>query len=118
LGFGSLCAILCAGFGATSAQASRAHAVASIDPETSATSDWAGYVVGGAETTATFTSVSAKWVQPAVSCATRRSSYSAFWVGLGGASDTSQALEQIGTEADCRAGKPAYSMWYELVPAA
>lgn len=116
---GSLCVLLCAGFGATSAHASRVHAVATLDPETSVTSNWAGYVVGGAETsTATFTSVSAKWVQPAASCATRRSSYSAFWVGLGGAADTSQALEQIGTEADCRAGKPAYSMWYELVPAA
>jgi Peptidase A4 family len=55
-----------------------------------------------------------------VSCATRRSGDAAFWVGLGGAADTShtsQALEQIGTEADCRAGKPASSMWYELVPA-
>jgi hypothetical protein len=118
---GSLCAILCAGFGAASAHASRVHALASTDPATSVTSNWAGYVVGGAETTAptttSFTSVSAKWVQPAVSCATRRSGYSAFWLGLGGAADTSRALEQIGTEADCRAGKPAYSMWYELVPA-
>jgi hypothetical protein len=48
-----------------------------------------------------------------------RSTYSGFWVGLGGFSETSQALEQIGTEANCSAsGKPRYAMWYELVPAA
>jgi Peptidase A4 family len=43
----------------------------------------------------------------------------AFWVGLGGFSETSQALEQIGTEANCStAGKAKYAMWYELLPAA
>ena len=43
---------------------------------------------------------------------------SAFWVGLGGSSSTSQALEQIGTSADCDSttGKPKYYAWYELVP--
>ena len=41
----------------------------------------------------------------------------AFWVGLGGYATTSQALEQIGTDADCsRSGKPTYYAWYELVP--
>ena len=44
---------------------------------------------------------------------------SAFWVGLGGNSTTSNALEQTGTEADCLAnGTVRYSAWYELVPAA
>ncbi len=43
---------------------------------------------------------------------------SAFWVGLGGYSTTSQTLEQIGTSADCdsQTGEPSYYAWYELVP--
>jgi hypothetical protein len=40
------------------------------------------------------------------------------WVGIGGFSQTSNALEQIGTEVDCtHAGSPVVSAWYELVPA-
>ena len=129
-----LAAVACATIGASAAQSgivmtgvrqpvtSRANALAAASPETVASSNWAGYVVGatGAGTSAptTFTSVSSQWVQPAVTCAAGESSYAAFWVGLGGASDTSQALEQIGTSSDCRAGTAAYSMWYELVPAA
>jgi hypothetical protein len=67
----------------------------------------------------TFTSVTGNWVQPAVSCTRSKATYAAFWVGLGGFSPTSQALEQIGTQATCTAaGKKKYSLWYELVPAA
>jgi hypothetical protein len=129
-----LAAIFCANVGATTAQGgvtmtgvrrpmtSRANAVASTSPDAAVSSNWAGYVVGATDPTTaastTFTSVSARWVQPAVNCAVGESGYSAFWVGLGGATDTSQALEQIGTSSDCRAGTAAYSMWYELVPAA
>jgi hypothetical protein len=41
------------------------------------------------------------------------------WVGLGGYSPTSPALEQIGSEVDCQAsGQVVSSVWYELVPAA
>lgn len=85
-------------------------------------SNWSGYVAAASDTAATatsFTTVAGRWVQPKVSCTSGRRSSSAFWVGLGGASETSQALEQIGTEADCNvSGKATYSSWYELVPAA
>jgi Peptidase A4 family len=99
-------------------------------------SNWAGYVVTPVDATTsttsttpaappvsptptTFTSVTGSWVQPGVSCTKSRATYAAFWVGLGGFSPTSQALEQIGTQATCTAvGKKKYSMWYELVPAA
>jgi hypothetical protein len=38
-------------------------------------------------------------------------------VGLGGYRQSSQALEQTGTELDCSSrGVPVYSAWYELVP--
>jgi len=39
------------------------------------------------------------------------------WVGLGGYSTNSPALEQTGTEVDCSPdGKATYSAWYEIVP--
>jgi hypothetical protein len=80
-------------------------------------SNWAGYAVSGTS----YASVSGTWTQPAATCdaSTYSQSASAFWVGLGGNSETSNALEQTGTEADCTAGGTAtYSAWYELVPAA
>jgi hypothetical protein len=89
--------------------------------EISVSSNWAGYALNGTEADGTptqFTSVSGRWVQPRARCLQRNATYSAFWVGLGGASDQSQALEQIGTSANCsRFGIPRYAMWYELVPA-
>jgi Peptidase A4 family len=79
----------------------------------STSSNWAGYAVSGTS----FTDVSGSWVQPAVTCTRGAASYSAFWVGLGGFADGSQALEQVGTEADCSAsGTAGYTAWYELVP--
>jgi hypothetical protein len=77
-------------------------------------SNWAGYAVTGPSVR--FKSVSAQWVQPAVSCAGHLG-YSGFWVGLGGYRQESAALEQMGTEADCGAsGGGHYFAWYELVP--
>jgi hypothetical protein len=106
---------------------------------TAVSSNWAGYVVTGTGTPVssdpgsalpsadssspsgsptTFTSVTATWKQPKATCDGARPTFSAVWVGLGGFNADSQALEQIGTEADCRqSGKPAYLAWYELVPA-
>jgi hypothetical protein len=91
-----------------------------IAHDTEVSSNWAGYAVSGSDATITtsFTRVSARWVQPAATCTGQRT-YSSFWVGLGGFAETSQALEQIGTEADCTAaGNARYAMWYELLPAA
>ena len=102
-----------------------AHA-AVRDVPTETSSNWAGYAVTDNGTAAatgaaptTFSNVSGNWTQPKAACTIGNQTYSAFWVGLGGFSDGSQALEQIGTEANCSAtGKPSYSVWYELVPAA
>jgi hypothetical protein len=76
----------------------------------STSSNWAGYAVTGGP----FTSASASWKQPAVTCAAGETSYSAFWVGLDG--DTSSTVEQIGTDSDCVNGVPTYYAWYELYP--
>jgi hypothetical protein len=83
-------------------------------------SNWAGYAVTPVDTTTTYTSVAGSWTQPAAKCTRNAAAtYSAFWLGLGGFADGSQALEQTGTEADCSArGVASYSVWYELVPAA
>jgi Peptidase A4 family len=75
--------------------------------------NWAGYVAqaGGQN----FTSVSGSWTQPTVSSGSS-DGYSAFWVGLGGSQQNSQALEQVGTAADVVNGQTEYYAWYELVP--
>ena len=102
--------------GATAgASATAAHASAQHHPLhriTHASSlNWAGYDdIGGS-----YPSVSASWVQPAVSCSGGKTTYSSFWVGLDG--DGSNSVEQTGTEADCSHGQAFYSSWYEFYPA-
>jgi hypothetical protein len=84
-------------------------------------SNWAGYAAVPADgATASFSDVTASWAEPKVTCTAGRTDSAAFWVGLGGDSDTSQSLEQLGTEADCdgSGGAPTYSAWWEIVPAA
>jgi len=75
-------------------------------------SNWSGYATFGAANT--YKSVSASWKQPTVTCATRETSYSSFWVGLDGYNDST--VEQIGTEADCYRGHAQYYVWYEMYP--
>jgi hypothetical protein len=84
---------------------------------TTVSSNWAGYAVAGSsKSPVRFKSVSAHWLQPSVTC-TGGQSYSGFWVGLGGYEQSSQALEQIGTEANCSSSGAADDYaWYELVP--
>jgi hypothetical protein len=92
---------------------------AAADVQQAASANWSGYVVGGSSGSSApdYRSVSGSWVQPTAKC-TADSSYSAFWVGLGGAGQT-EALEQDGTEANCSAdGTASYYAWYELVPSA
>jgi hypothetical protein len=88
-------------------------------------SNWSGYAVTGVGSTATvastsmsFTDVTGTWTQPAATCTPGQSTSAAIWVGLGGYTVGSNALEQTGTSADCNgAGKATYYAWYELVPA-
>ena len=97
---------------ASSASAVKVHAQGEVS------SNWSGYVVRSKHGQ-NFSSVSGSWVQPKVSANSSNSqSSSAFWIGLGGSSNQSQALEQVGTEADVTNGQTVYHAWYELVPAA
>jgi Peptidase A4 family len=112
-------AVLAAGLGAASMMSGVATAAAHPDAATwagpihklshSTSSNWAGYAVTGSR----YTSVSASWMQPAVSCSAA-TTYSSFWVGLDG--DTTNTVEQTGSEADCSSGKAVYSAWYEMYP--
>ena len=76
----------------------------------SASSNWSGYAVAGGR----YTTVSASWTQPAVDCSVTATGWSSFWVGIDG--DTSNTVEQTGTEADCSSGRAVYSAWYEMYP--
>lgn len=76
---------------------------------------WAGYVVRA--DAGLFAGVHGRWVQPRVAC-NRPGSAAAFWIGLGGATRQSLALEQVGTSADCSdRAELSYSAWYQLWPA-
>jgi hypothetical protein len=79
---------------------------------TAATSaNWSGYAATGGS--GKFTSVSARWTEPATKCGSGNQ-YSAFWVGLDG--DGSQTVEQTGSEADCNGSRSVYSSWWEMYP--
>lgn len=92
-----------------------AGAPAALASGTTSSTNWAGYAV---QRPSGFHSVTASWVQPAPICPPGAATYSSYWVGLGGYSSYSSALEQIGTELDCtRTGRAVSSAWYETVPA-
>jgi hypothetical protein len=91
------------------ASAASAASAAAVTQVTSA--NWAGYAAAGGA--GSFTSVSASWAQPAVSCG-GTDTFSAFWAGLDG--DGTATVEQTGVEADCAGGTATYQGWYELFP--
>jgi hypothetical protein len=89
-------------------------AAAPASTTTDVSANWAGYAVHGAK----YRRVTGTWTVPKGDCAASGPSASAIWLGLGGFSDESRALEQMGTELDCTSsGRAQYSAWYELVPA-
>ena len=109
-------AILAATAAVTGVSAGSASADATSQEQVS--QNWAGYVAGGSSSDTQFSNVSGSWVEPTATCGSGQT-YSAFWVGLGGSGNSSGALEQTGTQADCTAdGGTDYYAWYELVPAA
>jgi Peptidase A4 family len=87
-----------------------------VDAQLQQSGNWAGYVVQS-NAGQSFSSVSGSWTQPSVSSGSGQG-YSAYWVGLGGAGQQSQSLEQVGTSADVSGGQTQYYAWYELLPAA
>ena len=91
--------------------------------------NWAGYadIASPSNGADTFQTLSASWVEPAVTCTATHggllglgathAAYSSFWVGLDGY--TSSSVEQTGSDSDCSSGgTPTYYAWYEMYPAA
>jgi hypothetical protein len=84
----------------------------------SVSANWSGYAAVDANAAGLqFTSVTGTWTVPATTCDLSSDGSAAFWVGLGGSSDTSAGLEQTGTGADCNNGTATYYAWYEILPA-
>lgn len=78
--------------------------------------NWAGYAIHG--TAEAFRQVAGVWREPSATCRPGRQTFSSYWVGIGGYSASSRALEQTGTEVDCTAqGHVRAFAWFELVPA-
>ncbi len=110
------------------ASASQAHAAgaplsfapgSTVAPQVS--SNWGGYaLVSPGAAPVSFTDVTGTWVEPTARCTAGRRDASAFWVGLGGYDVDAQALEQLGTAAECSGGTggPVHYAWWEVVPAA
>jgi hypothetical protein len=112
----ALAAMLVFGRGAPAASAhATAHQSAPLalhlhHGKNSTSTNWSGY----ANTGATFTDVKGSWTQPSASCSSGQTAYSSFWVGIDG--DTTNTVEQTGTDADCSSGTPVYYAWYEMYP--
>ena len=103
--------------GAVSCAVASSAKAAATPASATLSGNWAGYQVSAIDSQP-FSSVSGSWTEPSVNCSTGQG-YGSFWVGLGGVEPQSQALEQIGTSANCGSdGTAAHFAWYELVPAA
>jgi len=72
--------------------------------------NWSGYAVTGSA----FTAANGSWHVPEVQCNKTPNTYSSFWVGIDGFSDTT--VEQVGTSSYCVGTTPVYFAWYEFVP--
>ena len=77
---------------------------------TFAAGNWGGYAATGS-----FTSATASWTLPAVTCTSSSELY-APWVGIDGYSSTT--VEQTGVAADCSSGSLKWEPWYEMYPKA
>jgi hypothetical protein len=104
---------LATGAALTISAAASLPALADTVPSASS-ANWAGYVANAPTDGSGFRKVSGSWVQPSAD-PSAGDGYSAFWVGLGG-DGQSNALEQVGTQANVQDGQPVYYAWYELIP--
>ena len=82
-------------------------------PATAFNTAWAGYAAIGH-----VTSVAAAWTQNPVTCLPDGAATAASpWVGIDGATNASNDIEQTGTEGDCHGpGKPFYFALWQMFP--
>jgi hypothetical protein len=74
--------------------------------------NWSGYADDNTSSN-TYSKVTGKWVEPAVTC-TSTEALAAFWVGIDGFN--SGTVEQDGTLAFCDGGSASYYTWWEMYP--
>jgi hypothetical protein len=103
--------------GSLAAAVAAPASAATTDAQLATSANWSGYAVGSGSSNQQFSSVSGSWTEPSANCSAGQG-VASFWVGLGGAGQQSQALEQTGTEIDCTGGGAKHSAWYEVIPAA
>lgn len=72
--------------------------------------NWSGYAVSGSGAAY----VIGTWTQPTATCSPGENRWSSPWVGIDG--DTTNTVEQIGTDSDCVNGAPTYYAWWEMYP--
>jgi len=72
--------------------------------------NWSGY----ADVKSTYSTVSATWKEPKVTCSSKATQLAAFWVGIDGYK--SSTVEQDGTIALCQNGEASYATWWEMYP--
>jgi hypothetical protein len=73
--------------------------------------NWSGYAVIGS----TFTTATASWTQPAITCTKGDGETDMSpWVGIDGYS--SKTVEQTGSSGDCNGATPDYYAWWEMYP--
>lgn len=81
-----------------------------ITPITYHPSIWSGYLDEGDK----YTSISAHWTVPTVTCNGSANRWDAQWIGIDGGNGDG-TVEQIGTEYWCRNGtEPVYLGWWEM----
>lgn len=88
------------------------HGVRGVGLNQVKSNNWSGYADDSGGNT--YSKVSGKWVEPAVTC-TATTALAAFWVGIDGYN--SGTVEQDGTLAYCDGGSAFYYSWWEMYPA-
>src|SRR6185437_2478478 len=78
------------------------------DGKNSTSGNWSGYATTGT----TYSDVKGTWVEPSANCSSGQTGYSSFWVGIDG--DTTNTVEQLGTDTDCSGSTPVYYGWWEM----
>jgi Peptidase A4 family len=91
-------------------QAPGTHTVMRGGRQIEYSSNWSGYAITGA----TFTTTTASWTQPAITCSGSKETDMSPWVGIDGYS--TNTVEQTGTSGDCEGSTKDYYAWYEMYP--
>jgi Peptidase A4 family len=97
-----------------------AQKISKVTPGVATSPNWSGYVAyASMQNDGSFNLVSAEWTEPAVTCP-KKNAWTLFWVGFDGwpANEPTmdRSVEQGGTSAQCVAGVPHYSAFWEMWP--